>query len=376
MHSYRTKISDNKYDYCPAASDSGGLSLQCKLSVGAANDPLETEADAVADRVMRMPDVPLVQRNCADEDKQLEQKPSVAVSESSVSDNFVSELGTGQPLDRAILDYFEPRFGADFSSVRLYADNRAAESADSINALAYTFGKKVVFGSEQYQPQTIQGKQLLAHELTHVVQQSNTSPTLQPKLKFTGTADHVSRAITLLNSGLGSFYNVSADKSGDVKIEPIRAAHTSSITGPNAQQKAMADRLWTVINDPKDVSMTVSSGSKTLGGSWDTGDFDIADLETYGAGGLIHEIVEQHQKQAKGVKNFGTATTGAHGEASKAESEVTGLKRGADKVISMTQNADGTIDAVIETPHTFPDGKVKTMVSTIKNSNIVSITWK
>ncbi len=182
MHSHQAKTSDNKNGYSPAATSASGMGLQCKLTIGSVNDPLETEADAMADRVMRMPEAPLVQRKCVgcdEEDKHLQRKPLAPVSESSVSDNFVSSLGSGQPLDRATLDYFEPRFGADFSAVRLHADNRAAESAGSINARAYTLGNNVVFGAEEYQPQTIQGKRLLAHELTHVVQQGRAQQQIQ-----------------------------------------------------------------------------------------------------------------------------------------------------------------------------------------------------
>lgn len=333
------------------------VEIQPKLTISTPGDIFEQEADRAAEQAMHMP------------------KPVVGTSEQKEGSSRAIQR-SDQTLSPQERSFFEPRFGHDFSQVRVHADARSAEMADALNAEAFTFGRDIYFGAGKRQPRTREANRLLAHELAHVVQQSHTGQTLQPKLKITGKADHVSRAIVLLNAGLGSFYHVSIDKSGGVKMEPIRAAHTSSATGPNAQQKALADRLSTVVNDPKDVIMTVSAGSETIGGSWATGDFDIADLEVYGVGGLIHEIVEQHQKQAKGEKDFGTATTGAHGEATKAETEVTGLKRGADKVISMTQNADGTIDAVIETPHTFPDGKVKTKVSTIKSNNIVSITWK
>jgi hypothetical protein len=135
------------------------------------------------------------------------------------------------------------------------------------------------------------------------------------------------------------------------------------------------NRLTTIINDPKDVIMTVSAGSKTLVGSYATGDIDIADIESIGLNALIHEIEEQYQKQVKGL-GYGSETTGAHGEGIKVESEVLGAKRGAQKVISSTANADGTLDAVAEVPYTFPDGKVKTMVLTIKSNNIESVTWK
>jgi hypothetical protein len=77
----------------------------------------------------------------------------------------------GQPLDAAARAFFEPRFGHDFSQVRVHADGRAAESARAVNAFAYTVGRDVVFGAGQYGPHTHHGKRLLAHELTHVVQQ-------------------------------------------------------------------------------------------------------------------------------------------------------------------------------------------------------------
>ena len=78
----------------------------------------------------------------------------------------------GQPLDPATRAFFEPRFGRDFSGVRVHTDTKAAESARDINALAYTVGKDVVFGAEQYAPGTKEGKRLLAHELTHTLQQA------------------------------------------------------------------------------------------------------------------------------------------------------------------------------------------------------------
>jgi hypothetical protein len=77
----------------------------------------------------------------------------------------------GQPLDVQTRAFFEPRFGHSFSRVRVHTDARAEASAQAVNALAYTVGRDVVFGPAQYSPQTLQGRQLLAHELTHVIQQ-------------------------------------------------------------------------------------------------------------------------------------------------------------------------------------------------------------
>ena len=77
----------------------------------------------------------------------------------------------GQPLDTATRAFMEPRFGYDFSRVRVHADAKAAESARAVDAQAYAVGRDVVFGAGQYAPGTYTGKGLLAHELTHVVQQ-------------------------------------------------------------------------------------------------------------------------------------------------------------------------------------------------------------
>lgn len=79
----------------------------------------------------------------------------------------------GQALDMATRGLMEPRFGHDFSRVRVHADARAAESARAVNALAYTVGNDVVFASSSYNPRTVAGRFLLAHELTHVAQQKD-----------------------------------------------------------------------------------------------------------------------------------------------------------------------------------------------------------
>lgn len=83
----------------------------------------------------------------------------------------------GRPVDSSARGFMESRFGHDFSSVRVHTDGRAAASARAVNALAYTVGRDVVFGPGQYAPQTSPGRRLLAHELTHVVQQRDASPT-------------------------------------------------------------------------------------------------------------------------------------------------------------------------------------------------------
>jgi hypothetical protein len=82
----------------------------------------------------------------------------------------------GQPLDQSTRAFFEPRFGHDFSRVRLHTDVKAAQAAQAIGALAYTVGSHIVFG-ETSQPRTPSGNDLLAHELTHVIQQGDLAAT-------------------------------------------------------------------------------------------------------------------------------------------------------------------------------------------------------
>jgi len=81
----------------------------------------------------------------------------------------------GQPLDSHTRGFMESRFDHDFSGVRVHTDPRAVESARAVNALAYTIGRNVVFGAGQYAPTTTTGRRLLAHELTHVMQQSDST---------------------------------------------------------------------------------------------------------------------------------------------------------------------------------------------------------
>src|SRR5262249_13208102 len=78
----------------------------------------------------------------------------------------------GSPLDAGSAREMGFRFGYDFSGVRVHTGSHAARSADELNAEAYTVGFDIVFGANRYSPDTAQGRRLLAHELTHVVQQS------------------------------------------------------------------------------------------------------------------------------------------------------------------------------------------------------------
>src|SRR5690348_9227267 len=80
--------------------------------------------------------------------------------------------GPGQPLEPAVREQMEPRFGYDFSRLRVHTDAEAAEAARALRARAFTVGDDIVFGCGEYAPGTLRGRHLLAHELTHVLQQN------------------------------------------------------------------------------------------------------------------------------------------------------------------------------------------------------------
>lgn len=155
--------------------------VQAKLAVGQSHDPLEREADQVADRVTHLPE----KRSAGPGNSASNGKPgstngrrlqsrTAAITETRQSSGVVHQAlrSGGESLHPGDRDYFESRFGTDFSQVQIHSNRQAAESARSFGALAFTVGSDIVFGPGQYQPGTSQGRKLLAHELTHVVQQS------------------------------------------------------------------------------------------------------------------------------------------------------------------------------------------------------------
>jgi len=198
------------------------LKIQTKLTVNTPGDEYEQEADAVADKIMRMTDnVPpvsnsspvkiqrkceacgkeepeekeeeyelsadgMIQRKCAtceeEEKKKLFRKETA--SNTSLNVNGVQKViqSTGQQLDKSTRSFMESRFGFDFGKVQIHNNSLAHQSAKDINALAYTHQHHIAFGAGQYQPHTESGKKLLAHELTHTLQQDGNNVRRMVKL--------------------------------------------------------------------------------------------------------------------------------------------------------------------------------------------------
>jgi hypothetical protein len=190
--------------------------IQTKLNIGQPNDIYEQEADRVADQVMSMPVsavhaksncpctdssidrdeetvqskplevTPLVQRQTdEEEEKQIQTKrndPSTIGENSAIESDINSLKGGGQPLPESLRNYFEPKFGYNFKGVRVYTGSGASETAKNLNAKAFTKGSDIVFGPGQYNPGMTTGNHLLAHELTHVVQQRKSEVTKPTRL--------------------------------------------------------------------------------------------------------------------------------------------------------------------------------------------------
>lgn len=134
---------------------------QTKLSVNQPGDQYEVEAESMANEVMTM-SAPDVQRSSED--------GSSFGDVSGIVDDGLS--GGGQPLDSETRSFMEPRFGVNFNDVRIHTDSKAAQSSEAMAARAYAVGPNIAFKSGEYSPGSSDGKRLLAHELTHVVQQT------------------------------------------------------------------------------------------------------------------------------------------------------------------------------------------------------------
>jgi hypothetical protein len=165
---------------------------QAKLRVSQTGDPQEREADRIAEQVMKGPSSSAAAQDPARQlvDRVLA-KASRVITGGGVSEAQVKGLkGDGEPLKPKDRQFFENRFGADFSHVKIHTNRKAAGLAESINARAFTYGNHIAFDKGEFQPGTTEGKKLIAHELTHVVQQGKaTKKAIDRKPALTGATD-------------------------------------------------------------------------------------------------------------------------------------------------------------------------------------------
>ena len=154
-----------------------GRRLQAKLFLGQTHDPFEQEADRVADQVVQGAGDKVARTSPI----QVRRVPASAgaTDEEQVPPSVERTLSSsGQAIDPVSRAQMERRFGRAFADVRIHVDGAASESAKAIGSRAYTCGNHIAFAAGEYQPGTMAGSRLLAHELTHVVQQSPTERTI------------------------------------------------------------------------------------------------------------------------------------------------------------------------------------------------------
>lgn len=165
---------------CENCAQKKAIGLQRQLTIGRSDDPLEREADRVAAQVMRGRSGPVPVVSTA---PRLSRFSTRQPNQSAVAPPSVQHVleQSGEPLSDSSRALFEPRFGHDFGQVRVHRDAAATSSAREVDAHAYTVGRNVVFGQGRYTPDSRAGRELLAHELAHVVQQDGVASRAQAR---------------------------------------------------------------------------------------------------------------------------------------------------------------------------------------------------
>jgi hypothetical protein len=211
----------------PAAGP-GGCAGCGGLAVSKPGDAMEVEADRVADAVMRMPAAGNAAAGIAtDGAAQVihRQGEDGAVPDTSapVEANVRTLQGEGSPLPPATREFFESRMGADFSKVRVNTGARATDTAKSLGARAFTVGSSITFGEGQYAPESQEGRKLLAHELTHVVQQDGGGRGGQPAQRAVAVPP-ISRAAPQLQAAWYNFDMPFTDYQFDPSFQGLKTA--------------------------------------------------------------------------------------------------------------------------------------------------------
>ncbi len=231
------------------------LAIQAKLTIGAAGDKYEQEADSIAEQVvsqMNGQENSQIQRKpMPEEDEELQMKPIVQrIGEGNsmtAAPEFEASIqqakSGGQPLANTIREPMEQAFGTDFSGVKVHTDTQSHQLNQSINAQAFTTGQNIFFRQDVYSPNSREGQELLAHELTHVVQQ-NGRQNGEVETKSTNTISSIQNAPTSIQAKLGRQTRVQANAKPLQTWEFQKNDHNISIELHKAQPGAEADFTW------------------------------------------------------------------------------------------------------------------------------------
>jgi hypothetical protein len=178
---------------CEECARKKRLGLRTKLTVSEPGDFYEQEADRIADAVMRMPDEsvrrqdgqvnqtkPLsVQRMIDEDEEDLQRKPNGNKAIGPQLESQVGTIGAGQPLPESEAAFFERRFNRSFDDVRIHTGPHVDRIANSINARAFALSNDIAFANGEYSPGSAESRRLIAHELTHTIQQTGGTGVVQ-----------------------------------------------------------------------------------------------------------------------------------------------------------------------------------------------------
>lgn len=299
--------------------------LQRKLTIGAGNDALEREADRNAEQVMTAS----AQSSVGGAPLGIQCLSGQATGQMITAPDSVDRTlaSSGKALEPAVRQDMEQRFGYDFSRVRVHSGTEAEQSARDVNAHAYTVGQNIVFGAGGFTPETHQGRRLLAHELTHVVQQSKGSvePMIQRRLLVTADKKADIKAMFDLLEPASGFRLKHDAKTNEVSV-------TASVLKPPSF--VLADRLATIMDDPKQ-DAEIHLGRKQEGVHVGAFPSDLSKpvqeiridhilaLEKGAPGSgvakLAHEIVENYEGHALKDYNWNVAFDASHKKAVETE---------------------------------------------------------
>ncbi len=178
--------------------------IQPRLAIGKPGDRYEKEADAMADRVMRMPETESLQMQPIEEEEEMLQMQPIEEEEEEmiqpkpvsfsstytapygIKNKLDSSNGNGQGMETGTLNFMQDRFRANFGNVRIHTGTDAIQMNEQLHAHAFTFGSDIYFNRGMYDPKGFQGKKLLAHELTHVLQQGQS---IHPMIQKNGNGE-------------------------------------------------------------------------------------------------------------------------------------------------------------------------------------------
>ncbi len=300
-----------------------GLGLAPKRQGGASGDP----SDVAADGLLLRPDAILPRQNTGGE-----------LGPTEVAADFTSRLGSGQPLDSVSRAFFEPRFVHDFSGVRIHAGTLANAAATSLQARAFTSGRDVVFAAGELNPRSERGKRLLAHELTHVVQQSRSDHNTPQKMAVAPSAspaereadDVASRVVQglparRLRSAPPSIQRAPGDPAPQGNPKPTLVSFQIAITETLSAEQFKLIAMKQVFGGP--VANIKWQLSKTS--------FDVKDSPIPLGVELL--VLQKHRAQANQAKGIATDDTGAVVGAQERATAFQGAPAGTDKEALMAE---------------------------------------